>query len=100
MNFGGEQLGPAPTLGQTQEMLGIIGKHYPGYVGLSFLQEMGWTMTAFVNVVWPFIDAETRNRTKTVNGPQAIDQGLVESDELIEAVGGDLDVSEACRRSC
>lgn len=90
MNFGGKKEGPSPALGQTKEMLDIVGRHYPHFAGLTYLQEMGWAMRAFVNVIWPFIDAETKSRTKTVDGKQAIANGEIAGDALVDKVGGDL----------
>jgi hypothetical protein len=90
-NFGGKQMGPKPGLGQTKEMLGVYDTHYPLQPSLSMLQDMGWAMRAFVNMVWPFI-GEAKDRTITKTGEQAVSEGLFKSNGLIKECGGGLDV--------
>ncbi|KLT38476.1 hypothetical protein CC85DRAFT_252949 [Cutaneotrichosporon oleaginosum] len=89
-NFGGKQMGPKPGLGQTKEMLGVYDAHYPLQPSLTMLQDMGWAMRAFVNMVWPFI-GEAKERTITKTGEQAVAEGLFQADGLIKECGGALD---------
>lgn len=97
-NFGGKQMGPKPGLGQTKEMLGTYDAHYPLQPSLTMLQDMGWAMRTFVNMVWPFI-GEAKERTITKTGEQAVAEGLFVADGLIKECGGALDVSSERQRS-
>lgn len=92
-NFGGKKEGPTPGLGPTKEMLDNYDKHYPLQPSLTLLQEMGWAMKAFVNMVWPFIGAEQREKTVTKTGEQAVKDGQFAPQSLVKKCGGSLDVS-------
>lgn len=92
-NFGGSPKGPSPALGSTREMLANYDRHYPLQPSLTLLQDMGWKMRTFVNMVWPFIGAEQREKTFTKAGEQAVKDGQFKADALIKKCGGALDVS-------
>ncbi|BEJ17855.1 hypothetical protein CspHIS471_0701230 [Cutaneotrichosporon sp. HIS471] len=89
-NFGGKQQGPKPSLGQTKDMLQAYDIHYPLQPSLTMLQDMGWAMRAFVNMVWPFI-GEAKERTITKTGEQAVADGQFLASGLTKECGGGLD---------
>lgn len=72
-------------------MLQVISSHYPYKISMSTFQGMPWLVRTATNVVWPFVDHETKERTKF--DTDLVGSGTVEKDVLLKACGGSLDVS-------
>lgn len=52
---------------------------------------MPWVVKAFVNLMWPFVDANTKKKVRF--GEDIVASGEVDPGELLKECGGDLEVS-------
>jgi hypothetical protein len=69
--------------------------HYPENLSLCIMQDMPWVVKAFVNLMWPFVDAATKKKVKfaSADGHEVVQDGEVEKGLFLKDCGGDLDVS-------
>jgi hypothetical protein len=51
---------------------------------------MPWIVKAFVNLMWPFVDANTKKKVRF--GEDIVAVGDVHADQLLKECEGDLDV--------
>ncbi|POS84102.1 hypothetical protein EPUL_003134 [Erysiphe pulchra] len=51
-----------PSIGQSKLILDIIQNHYPERLGMGFVLNAPWAVTAFFKIMSPFMDPFTRNK--------------------------------------
>lgn len=76
-----------------KDTLNMIADYYPEYLGYVLLQETPLLVRLFIHLVWPFVDAHTKQRVQIGGGQAAIAAGDFEPHMLIKECGGGLDVS-------
>lgn len=79
-----------------KDTLNMIADYYPEYLGYVLLQETPLLVRLFIHLVWPFVDAHTKQRVQIGGGQAAIAAGDFEPHMLIKECGGGLDVSTDC----
>ncbi|ORX36093.1 CRAL-TRIO domain-containing protein [Kockovaella imperatae] len=62
-----------------RQLLYILAQHYPETLSLSFFQDLPWIVKGFINLMWPFVDPNTRKKD-------------VEASQLLKECGGDLNI--------
>lgn len=90
--FGGNKQGPPTTMALARETLNILSEHYPEVLGTAVLYDMPWVVRGFVSCVWPFIDADTREKVRLC-APGNISDKDVPRGSLLRECGGDLEAS-------
>lgn len=73
----------------------ILSEYYPETLHTSHFLGMHWIVRAFVNLVWPFVDAKTKQKVNFET--DIVGAGDVEPGELLRECGGELDVSDIGR---
>lgn len=83
-------------------MIGILGEYYPETLAMSYMQEVPFVIRTLINIMWPFIDPNTKKKIKIIYGsPRAVvDGGDLMGERLLKECGGDLDVSVGCANPC
>lgn len=76
-----------PGIGQAKSILDIIQNHYPERLGMGFVLNAPWAVTAFFKVITPFMDPFTRNKLN-FNGDLI---NFVPREQLFKQFTGDLD---------
>ncbi|GFZ43646.1 hypothetical protein JCM24511_01366 [Saitozyma sp. JCM 24511] len=93
-NFTGKRQGPPTSISVARETLHILSNYYPENLSLCIMQDMPWVVKAFVNLMWPFVDAATKKKVKfaSADGHEVVQDGNVERGSFLKVCGGDLDL--------
>jgi len=91
-----------------EQILQMMTHHYPYRVGAAHIHNTPFVLNAFLSLVWPFIDPQTKHRIDTKG--KVVELGHVDRETLMTDFGGDLEVSPSIsstlevaakpRRSC
>ena len=56
---------------------------------------LSWLVRTFINIMWPFVDANTKQKVKFCSPEELGKTGDIDREVLLKECGGDLDVSRA-----
>lgn len=75
-------------------MIGILSEYYPETLAMSYMLEVPFVIRTLMNIMWPFIDPNTKKKIKIVYGPpkSVVEDGSLNPEGLLKECGGDVDV--------
>lgn len=71
-----------------------LGEYYPELLSRAIVTDMPWYVRAFVNIVWPFVDPQTKSKVLICPGEEAVKQGAVGGEDLLRECGGEFEVGQ------
>lgn len=90
-NYGVPKLGDNQTPAFAKENMQIVADHYPRNVGKAVLQDMGFVVRTFINLIWPFVDSWTKE--VTLFDKSSKPQPEIEASLIPKECKGEFDVS-------
>ncbi|WWC86370.1 uncharacterized protein L201_001246 [Kwoniella dendrophila CBS 6074] len=92
--WSGKKQGPSTPISVVKATNHILSNYYPETLGCSSFQDMPWMYKTIINLIWPFVDPNTKKKVKfaSTGANEIVKEGLVDTKQLLKEAGGDLNV--------